>query len=329
MQQLKEYLKDNPEVVISLLEELGCHDFKWQPNGDLRCALPDGDNYTSVRIKFNEYLGCTVFSRPDYKGRDIIDLVAYIKKIHRKQAIQWLCQYTNTTFNEDKPIIPSYKIFNQFKPLPLRKHDECNSHQILDLTILDMYEPYVYNQWINEGILPHIQKQFNIRLDKQGKRVIIPIYDENNNLINLKGRSLIQDYKPKYIYYFPVGTPDILFGLNLSVEFIKQQNEVIIFEAEKSVMKAYSYGIYNVVAVGTHSITEYQLRKLLKLKANIVIAFDKDVGLKYIRQEVEQLKWFTNVYVIIDRFGVLDEKDAPIDKGIEIFQKLYHHKIKI
>ena len=73
------------------------------------------------------------------------------------------------------------------------------------------------------------------------------------------------------------------------------------------------------------NITELQMKKILALKANVVIAFDKDKKLKDINKILKELSQFTNVYYILDT-EFLGDKDSPVDKGKEVFEKLLQEK---
>jgi DNA primase len=187
--------------------------------------------------------------------------------------------------------------------------------------------------WVEEGINIDTQRKYEVRFDDKSNRIVFPIRDEYGQLINIKGRTYYPNYKDlgvkKYIHYYPVGTPDYLFGMHHNKESIFNIGELIIFEAEKSVFKCDSLGICNAVAAGTHFITDCQVPKLLQLHCDIVIAFDKDVDYKELMNQVNKIKKYTNVYIIEDKIGLLGEKDAPIDKGFETWHKLYNEKVRI
>lgn len=206
-------------------------------------------------------------------------------------------------------------------------------HKILSPDILDNYEKIPIQEWIDEGISQETQERFNIRFDKYKKRILIPIYDDVGNLISIKGRTTIPNYKeldiPKYIYYYKLGINDILFGLHMHMEDIQEKNEVIIFEGEKSVMKAEEYGFYNTVSIGTNSINSYQLKKILSLKCDVVLALDKNVIYKETIKEAEKLSKYTNVSIIFDRNDLLGSKDAPVDQGYWCFHELYENRIGV
>lgn len=325
--QIKNTLKENPDLLVELLEKLGYHDFT-KRNNEIRCALPDGDNNTSVCIKLDDNLTSIIFSR-NWDDWDIIGLIEYAKKCGFNRAIQWLCNELNVEYTESQ-ISETYKILRQFNK---KTEIEPITHEILDENILNKYQNIPIKKWIEEGINIETQKKYQVMFDDVSNRIIFPIRDENNNLINLKGRTCYDNYKElgitKYQYYYPLGTNDILFGLNFNKSYIQQKNEVIIFEAEKSVMKCDSLGIYNSVAVSTHSINQYQLKKIISLRCNVVIAFDKDVSYKDFKKEAQKLNKYTNVYIIYDKDKLLDEKDAPIDKGLGVWLELYDKKIRI
>lgn len=52
----------------------------------------------------------------------------------------------------------------------------------------------------------------------------------------------------------------------------------IIFESVKSVMKAYGWGYKNCVSAEKHTLTPEQIDLLIKLRVNVVLAYDSDVN---------------------------------------------------
>ena len=62
---------------------------------------------------------------------------------------------------------------------------------------------------------------------------------------------------------------------------------------------------------------------------NVVIAFDKDVGIKKIQECVKMLKKFTNCYAVIDKWRLLKDKESPPDEGREVWETLYKRKIRL
>lgn len=220
----------------------------------------------------------------------------------------------------------------------LMREKEQVVHEILNGNELNKYSHEDITEWIDEGILQEVMDLFEVRINDRDNRIVYPVYDINGNLINIKGRTRYKNYKelriPKYINYYPIGTMDYFQGLNITLPFIKDQNEMIIFESVKSVMKAYGWGYKNCASAEKHTITDEQLKLLVRLRVNIVFAFDSDVNYsdKDIKKTIDVLKRITNVYVIYDRKGLLggkDAKNAPVDLSREIWEQLYFNKTKV
>lgn len=220
----------------------------------------------------------------------------------------------------------------------LMREKEQVVHEVLNANELNKYSHEDITEWIDEGILQEVMDLFEVRINDRDNRIVYPVYDINGNLINIKGRTRYKNYKelriPKYINYYPIGTMDYFQGLNITLPFIKDQNEMIIFESVKSVMKAYGWGYKNCASAEKHTITDEQLKLLVRLRVNIVFAFDSDISYsdKDIKKTIDVLKRITNVYVIYDRKGLLggkDAKNAPVDLSREIWDQLYFNKTKV
>lgn len=206
-------------------------------------------------------------------------------------------------------------------------------HKVISRKIYDAYSDYIDDGWVTEGIQPEMFKRYEIKLDNRKNRIIYPVYSNDNQLINIKGRTLYEDFKtlkiPKYINYYKVGCMDYLQGLHLTRDAIHQKNEVIIFEGIKSCMKAEGFGYHNVVSAETCKLTREQIKLLISLRCNVIIAFDKDKKLSdFYDKGLKMLTRFTNVYYVNDEYNKLgspDEKNAPVDKGREVWEYLYNN----
>ena len=146
----------------------------------------------------------------------------------------------------------------------------------------------------------------------------------------------MEDWKelklPKYINYYKVGTMDYLQGLCFKKEIIKRKDEVIIFEGIKSCMKAEGWGFDNVISAETSALNSFQIKLLIGLHCDVVIAFDKDKDIEDVMKGIDWLPKFTNVYVINDRRNLLgdkSEKNSPVDKGEAIWKELYDNRERV
>lgn len=221
-----------------------------------------------------------------------------------------------------KKIVPKHRILSQY--------DFYNSRYVRKSA----------KEWEEEGIPPEVQDLFEIRIDKRGNRIVYPVYDNDGHLINIKGRTRYPNYKelkiPKYVSYFRSGVVDYMQGMNITLPYIKEKNEIIIFESIKSVMKAYSWGYRNSASAEKHSLTDEQFKLVLSLRVNVVFAYDSDVDYRdrdsKVWKDIQKMKMFTNVYIIEDRkklLGGKDAKNSPVDVSREVWEELYNNKRKI
>ena len=206
------------------------------------------------------------------------------------------------------------------------------SHEILPENKFSKYSKESIPEWESEGIHKDVISEFDIRIDNSMNRIVYPVRNIHGQLINVKGRTRYQNYKalrvPKYLNYYKIGDMDYFQSLDMALPHVNQTGEVIICESIKSTMKCWGWGIKNVCSAETHGLTDYQLRLLLSLQCDVVIAFDKDVNLYgkenvKLRKQLDKLKFLTNVYYIDDGYGYLGEKDSPMDCGEEVYRELY------
>lgn len=211
-------------------------------------------------------------------------------------------------------------------------------HRILPRTEFEKFDKEEATEWIEEGINKDVMDLFEIRIDNWNNRIVYPVYDADGNLINVKARTRYPNYKqmqiPKYINYFKIGVMDYFQGLNITLSYIKEKNEVIIFESIKSVMKAYGWGYKNCISAEKHTLTDEQIMLLVKMRVNIVFAYDSDINYWQpdVKANIDKLKLVTNVYVVEDTnllLGGAQAKNAPVDLGKEIWDELYQSKRKI
>lgn len=218
------------------------------------------------------------------------------------------------------------------------KKDSDFSHEILPESELKKYKKEPVWEWLNEDINQETMDLFGVMVDTWQNRIIYPVYDIHGNLINIKARTRYPNYKklkiPKYINYYPVGVMDYFQGLNITLKYVKEKGEIIIFESVKSVMKAFGWGYKNCASAEKHTLTKEQLDLLVKLKVNVVFAYDSDINYRQsdVKQNIDKLKRVTNVYVIEDKnklLGGVIAKNAPVDCGKDIWSQLYEAKKKV
>jgi DNA primase len=219
-----------------------------------------------------------------------------------------------------------------------RIYPEQISHEILSESEYEQYSKEEITEWLEEGIRQEELDLFNVRIDKRSNRIIYPVRDIDGRLINIKARTRHKNYKqlklPKYINYKTIGDMDYFQGLDITLPYVKENDEIIIFESIKSVMKAYGWGYKNCVSAEKHNLTDSQIILLIKLGVSVVFAYDTDVNYKQkdIKRDINKLKRFTNLYLIDNKdkdLGGEKTKNSPADVGYETFKRLYETKTKV
>lgn len=324
---------DDTELVSSIINNVDIVEYI----GQYTELKQKGDNFFGLCM-FHEEVTASFSVNPAAKkyycfgcgcGGNVITFSAKINRISFDNAALRLASELNidTVKKQKSPTVAILKQLAKDVRLPEVER------QPLDPSELDKYTKATIRQWEAEGIPQFIINKYGVRIDVQSNRIVYPVYDNNGNLINIKGRTMFEDYKsmriPKYINYYKVGTVDYLQGYYMKKHLISAANEIIIFEGIKSCMKADSYGYYNSVSCETHKLNPFQIKFLIGLRCDIVIAFDKDVDFKKILDNVSMLKRFANVFIVRDTKDLLEKKDSPVDKGKEIWEKLYYDKIRV
>lgn len=261
----------------------------------------------------------------DYEGMKFDDAVEKAAKLAQLDLSK-MCKSDTIIF------LKKIKLFTN------KKRAETFVHEVLPESELERYQHLPAKEWLDEGISQEVMDLFGVRIDSWQNRIVYPVRDIHGALINIKGRTRYADYKkmkiPKYVNYRPVGVMDYFQGLDITLPYIKQSGEVIIFESVKSVMKAYDWGYKNAVSAEKHNLTPEQVSMLVKLRVNVVLAYDSDVSYKQkdVREHINRLKRVTNVFVIDDKnklLGGADSKNAPVDVGKEVWEELYASKRKV
>lgn len=293
---------------------------------------------------------------------DIFELLIKVQNLNNPnseitliKAVKIIESFLNKRFNFTQFFLreeADQLISKQEKLISKNKENYEYNFCAYDKKILDFLDKVVVKEWIEEGISANTQQKYNIHFYAPDGQIIIPHYDINGALIGIRGRYLEDDlcemygkYRPAYIhqqlYNHPLSFS--LYGLDKTHLNISKYKKAIIFEGEKSVMLYDSYfGSKENISVACcgSSISKQQIDLLLKLGVNeIIIALDRqykevndEENKKYlinIRKLAAKMIDFCNVSVIYDSEHELDYKDSPIDKGKEIFIKLFQKRIFI
>jgi DNA primase len=184
--------------------------------------------------------------------------------------------------------------------------------------------------WRSEGISDASLNRFQVCYDSFSDRLVYPIRDYDGNIVNVGGRALDPLWKEKglrkYTYFKQWGELNVIYGLAENLKNIKEKGEIILFEGCKSVLLADTWGIGNTGAILTSHLNPTQMKLLARLACRVVFALDKDVAVRE-DHNINRLKQFVRVEYIWDKENLLNDKDAPVDKGIGVWNKLYQGRL--
>jgi hypothetical protein len=282
---------------------------------------------------------------------DIFELIERVRKVNGNEvafydAIEYVLNfvtYNNFTFvNEDNTYQSRIDDYEQTKEIELKPYDK---------KVLDTFSFYPTKEWLSEGISVRAHKKFNILYYNYQNKIIIPHYDYKGNLVGIRGRALDEDDIETYGKYAPVRVEDTiykhplslnLYGLYENQNNIRQFRTAIVLEGEKSIYKYDDMYNYNIAVASCGSSLNIKQVQLLVKKFNvnnIILAYDKEYenfssekGKKYfekLKQMCEKYKNYCNFSFIFDFDNLLKEKQAPIDAGKEIFEKLMKERVEI
>lgn len=334
---LKQYIFEN-EKIDFVLENIGCKYIQYHPNKEYySCANYNGDNKSAINVSNNKYLDVKNYTREKEfdDNADIITLVEYNKQISFVKAVKYLHKILGLNYKWEKKKVEE-KIID---PLAIfKKVESCRKYNVLDINVidedlLDDYIPLLYIGWFREGIMPWTAKKFGLAYSYRRKRIIIPMrYWLTGQLLGINSRTTVENYKELDIKKFYI-TPTYQKGLNIyglyeNYDAIQKAGYVVVYEAEKSVMKRDSKNDSTGVALSGHSITEEQVRILIGLNVDIIISMDKDVPLEEIRHICEKFYGIRNVYYTWDNWDLLGDKDSMADKSNKIYDFIFKYKVK-
>lgn len=214
-----------------------------------------------------------------------------------------------------------------------KKNSKISKATVLPADYMEKYEdkPEKLKVWEAEGISKESLRRFQVKYDSFGNRLVYPIRDIHGSIVNIGGRTLDPEWKEhglkKYCYYYPWGKMQTVYGLAENMAAIRDKHEVILFEGCKSVLIADSWGIKNAGAILTSHLSPEQMKLLARLGCDVVFALDKEVDIRK-DHNIEKLKRYVNVSYLYDFRDLLEEKDAPVDKGREVFETLYKERVR-
>lgn len=330
LNEIKTQLIDNPDKLVELLENFGFERINHRGN-EIRFARDwQGGSNISIRLKNNQY--CVVFDWSRGVTTDIISYIIQEKNVDFREVLQatkkilglgndWRPQQKKVLFGG---------IYNNLscknREIQLKTYDE---------SVLDQYEKVGNLMFLRDGISLSSQKFWDIRFSLEDNRIIIPIRNEYSELVGAKGRlnDNGDEDNPKYLYTIPVAMSQLLYGYSENYQYL-YGNDVILVESEKSVMQAWDFGVRNIVALGSHSLSEKQTKLLLQLQPKkIIVAMDEGLEFEHTKRNADMIKnfggiltpeiWYWDSTMDLD----IDLKCSPTDMGKKKFEEIIKEQL--
>ena len=311
LKEIKKELLDNPEKLKELLEYFNFYNVHiHQSYISFGRAQDTSKKSIVIRLEKNDYLYVTDYARNISK-----DLFSYISEQRLVDFKDIIGVVRNILGIDDFGLFnESRGIFGGFYE-KIRKRSEY-SVRTYDESILDKYIPLANKRFVDDNISIAAQQFFGIRYDVESQGIVIPIHNQIGELIGAKVRCNyeVQDGEMKYYYLIPCQASQTLYGYSQNYNYLTN-NIIYIYEAEKSVMQCFSYGIRNCVALGSGSISRKQVRMLLELNPKKII-FMHDVG-----YDLENILRNINMVKNYSRF-------SEVELGYwDYFDRLYDNKV--
>lgn len=281
-----------------------------------------------INLENNEYLYTIDYARNIRK-----DIFSYIIEQRKVEFIDVLNEVRHALgitdyydFFDNKGIFGGF-----YEKIRKRRTNKVNTY---DDSILDCYVNCGNTRFLADNISLLSQKFFNIKYDVESQGIVIPIRNQFGQLMGVKERFNydVPDGEMKYFYAVPCSMSQTLFGYSQNYEFLVD-NTIYIFEAEKSCMQCYSYGIRNCVSLGSGSISIQQVKMLLELNPKqIIFLHDVGYGLENIMRNIDMVKnysRFTEVELgYWSYFGRgYENKVSPSDLGKECLENILQNEI--
>lgn len=280
---------------------------------------------------------------------DTIGLVQHLRKCTFNQAVDYICSTLGINAAEivqDDMRDPWQRDLRRW--LPNADIDEPAELTAYDPAILSAFDHLYPTEWLEYGITRDSMDKFGIGWYARQACISIPVV-QNGQLVGVRGRyTKRQDvdkgkYRPIAMLDGTVlkfSTNQCLYGLDQNKAAIEKCRQVLLFESEKSVLKADSWNIHNALAVFGSNISKRHIEMLLELGVNdVVLCMDSDyrqVGdddfqffVAKMRKLAGKLRGYFNVSIIYNNQGYDGYKYSPVDFDRWQFDKLYESRVRV
>lgn len=272
--------------IIELMQSLDA-DFNYAGQGSI--------HFRSICHNSNSYKlywyegggnGGRFYCHRDNQSWDVFSLVQHIRHCNFMDAVTYICSALGINATElanDNTVDPWQRDLRRW--LSNAEPDEPAEFTTYDPAILSAFDHLCPSDWLEYGITRDSIDKFGIGWYARQACISIPVV-QNEQLVGVRGRYTRQQdidkgkYRPIAMLDGTVlkfSTAGALYGYDQNKADIEKSRQVLLFESEKSILKADSWNIHNALAVFGSNISKRQIDLLLGLGVNdVVLCFDSD-----------------------------------------------------
>ena len=275
---------------------------------------------------------------------DTIGLVQHLRKCTFNQAIDYICSTLGISATEldIRQDVDNWQR-DLRRWLPNADIDEPAELTAYDPAILSAFDHLYPTEWLEYGITRDSMDKFGIGWYARQACISIPVV-QNGQLVGVRGRYTRQQdvdkgkYRPIAMLDGTVlkfSTNQCLYGLDQNKSAIEKCRQVLLFESEKSCLKADSWHIHNALAIFGSNISKRHIEMLLELGVNdVVLCMDSDyrqVGdddfqffVAKMRKLAGKLTPYFSTSIVYNNQGYDAYKcnimDLPYDKAMKLYE---------
>ena len=290
-------------------------------------------NPTAVVIRLQDYENLLV---KDYERNITLDLINYLiksKNIPFKDVMNVIKQelHLDSIYNYKRKVGLFGGLYDKIN----HSNDEISVTTYPE-DILEQYGNTSNTLWLKDGISLSTQRKWGIGYDIISQRITLPIRTSAGEIMSIKGRlnGEPEEFEPKYLYLVQGPMSQTLFGYSENYSSL-YENEVLVVESEKSVLKLDSWGYHNVVALGSNSLSTTQAKLLISLNPKrVIFMLDKSLSLENTKRNADLLKTFCTMRQLEIRYWnwedniTLEAKSAPCDDTKDEFEYILKNEIE-
>ena len=331
-EEVKERLLEQPESIEHILDTFGFARIK-RNHREIRCAYQEGMNPTAVVIRLQDNENLFV---KDWERNISLDLINYLiksKGVSFKDVMNVIKQelHLDSIYNYKR----TTGLFGGLYDKISRSNGEIEVTTYPE-EILKEFGNTPNILWLSDGISLSTQRKWGIGYDVLSQRITMPIRTSTGEIMAIKGRlnGTPEEFEPKYLYIINGPMSQTLFGYSENYSSL-YENEILIVESEKSVLKMDSWGYNNVVALGSNSLSTTQAKLIMSLNPRrVTFLLDKSLSLENTKRNADLLKTFCTMRQLDLHYWnwtdniTLEDKAAPCDDSKEEFEYILENEIE-